>query len=89
LALLAARGCNEVQAEAGPTLGGALFDAGLVDELLLYVAPLLLGDAALPLLHLPPLADMAGRWELQLVEQRMLGADWRLRLRPRQPSPLF
>lgn len=87
LALLAARGCNEVQVEAGPTLGGALFDAGLVDELLLYVAPLLLGDAALPLLHLPPLADMAGRWELQLVEQRMLGADWRLRLRPRPPTP--
>ena len=82
LALLATRGCNEVQVEAGPTLGGALFAAGLVDELLLYVAPLLLGDAALPLLHLPPLADMAGRWELQLDEQRMLGADWRLRLRP-------
>jgi len=87
LAVLAARGCNEVQVEAGPTLGGALFAAGLVDELLLYVAPLLLGDAALPLLHLPPLADMAGRWQLQLVEQRMLGADWRLRLRPRPPTP--
>lgn len=87
LALLGARGCNEVQVEAGPTLGGALFAAGLVDELLLYVAPLLLGDAALPLLHLPPLADMAGRWHLRLVEQRMLGTDWRLRLRPRPPTP--
>jgi diaminohydroxyphosphoribosylaminopyrimidine deaminase/5-amino-6-(5-phosphoribosylamino)uracil reductase len=86
LAMLATRGCNEVQVEAGPTLGGALFAAGLVDELLLYVAPLLLGDAALPLLHLPALADMAGRWQLQLVEQRMLGADWRLRLRP-APTP--
>jgi len=82
LALLAARDCNEVQVEAGPRLGGALFAAGLVDELLLYVAPVLLGDAALPLLHLPVLADMVARWRLQMVEQRMLGVDWRLRLCP-------
>src|SRR5690606_29981424 len=54
---LADRGCNEVQVEAGPTLCGALFEAGLVDELLLYVAPVLLGDQARPLLHLPPLKD--------------------------------
>jgi diaminohydroxyphosphoribosylaminopyrimidine deaminase/5-amino-6-(5-phosphoribosylamino)uracil reductase len=47
LALLAERGCNEVQVEAGPILCGALFAAGLVDELLLYIAPLFLGDSAL------------------------------------------
>lgn len=82
LALLAARGINEVQVEAGPTLCGALFAAGLVDELLLYIAPVLLGDAARPLLKLPMLADMADRWQLRQLEQRMLGADWRLRLRP-------
>lgn len=82
LKLLAARGCNEVQVEAGPTLCGALFAAGLVDELLLYVAPLLLGDGARPLLRLPTLGDMAQRWQLQVVEQRQVGADWRLRLRP-------
>lgn len=82
LALLAGRGCNEVQVEAGPTLCGALFAAGLVDELLLYVAPLLLGDGARPLLHLPTLGEMARRWQLQVVDQRMLGADWRLQLRP-------
>jgi diaminohydroxyphosphoribosylaminopyrimidine deaminase/5-amino-6-(5-phosphoribosylamino)uracil reductase len=82
LALLAARGCNEVQVEAGPTLCGALFAAGLVDELLLYIAPLLLGDRAQPLLHLPALADMAQRWRLQVLDQRQVGADWRLRLRP-------
>jgi diaminohydroxyphosphoribosylaminopyrimidine deaminase/5-amino-6-(5-phosphoribosylamino)uracil reductase len=82
LALLAARDCNEVQVEAGPTLCGALFAAGLVDELLLYIAPLLLGDSARPLLHLPSLADMAARWRLQVVDQRQLGPDWRLRLRP-------
>lgn len=82
LALLAGRGCNEVHVEAGPTLCGALFAAGLVDELLLYVAPLLLGDGARPLLHLPTLDDMARRWQLQVVDQRMLGQDIRLRLRP-------
>jgi diaminohydroxyphosphoribosylaminopyrimidine deaminase/5-amino-6-(5-phosphoribosylamino)uracil reductase len=82
LALLAERGCNEVHVEAGPTLCGVLFAAGLVDELLLYVAPVLLGDAARPLLRLPSLADMAERWKLRLVDQRMLGPDMRLRLRP-------
>ncbi|MGB3268659.1 MAG: bifunctional diaminohydroxyphosphoribosylaminopyrimidine deaminase/5-amino-6-(5-phosphoribosylamino)uracil reductase RibD [Rhodanobacter sp.] len=81
LALLAGRGCNEVHVEAGPTLCGALFAAGLVDELLLYVAPLLLGDSARPLLQLPTLTDMAARWRLRLCDQRMLGADMRLRLR--------
>jgi len=82
LALLAGRGCNEVHVEAGPTLCGALFAAGLVDELLLYVAPLLLGDGARPLLQLPTLSEMARRWQLRVVDQRMLGADWRLQLRP-------
>jgi diaminohydroxyphosphoribosylaminopyrimidine deaminase/5-amino-6-(5-phosphoribosylamino)uracil reductase len=82
LRVLAARGMNEVQVEAGPTLSGALFAAGLVDELLLYVAPLLLGDTARPLLALPPLADMAARWRLRVLEQRQVGDDLRLLLRP-------
>ena len=82
LALLAGRGCNELHVEAGPTLCGALFAQGLADELLLYVAPVLLGDAARPLLRLPALDDMAGRWRLRVVEQRPVGPDWRLRLRP-------
>jgi diaminohydroxyphosphoribosylaminopyrimidine deaminase/5-amino-6-(5-phosphoribosylamino)uracil reductase len=82
LALLAGRGCNEVQVEAGPVLCGALFAAGLVDELLLYIAPVLLGDSARPLLHLPSLDDMTHRWKLQMIEQRQIGSDWRLRLRP-------
>ena len=82
LGLLAGRGCNEVQVEAGPVLCGALFAAGLADELLLYIAPLLLGDRARPLMQLPTLGDMARRWQLQAVDQRMLGQDIRLRLRP-------
>ena len=82
LALLAQRGCNEVHVEAGPVLCGALFAAGLVDELLLYVAPLLLGDAARPLMHLPALTDMASRWSLQTIDRLVLGDDIRIRLRP-------
>lgn len=76
--------CNEVQVEAGPGLCGALFEAGLVDELLLYIAPVLLGDTARPLLHLSPLADMQARRRLRLVDQCRVGDDLRLRLRPQK-----
>jgi diaminohydroxyphosphoribosylaminopyrimidine deaminase/5-amino-6-(5-phosphoribosylamino)uracil reductase len=82
LALLAGRGCSELHVEAGPTLCGALFAAGLADELLIYMAPLLLGDSARPLLALPPLADMAARWKLNVQDTRAVGQDLRLRLRP-------
>ena len=82
LAELARRDVNETHVEAGPTLCGALLAAGLADELLLYVAPVLLGDQARPLLQLPPLAAMAERWQLTVLDQRMVGQDWRIRLRP-------
>jgi diaminohydroxyphosphoribosylaminopyrimidine deaminase/5-amino-6-(5-phosphoribosylamino)uracil reductase len=82
LNLLAERGCNELHVEAGPVLCGALFAAGLVDELLIYMAPVLLGDTARPLLALPPLAEMAARWKLKLLDTRAVGEDLRLRLRP-------
>ncbi len=83
LSALAARDINEVQVEAGPTLCGALFEQGLVDELLLYVAPVFLGSSARPLLDLPPLTDMAKRWHLQLMDERRVGDDWRLLFRPK------
>lgn len=82
LRLLAARGVNELQVEAGPTLCGALIDAGLVDEVLLYVAPTLLGDAARPLLRTAPLTSLAARRNWRVVDRRMFGADERLVLRP-------
>ena len=81
LAELAARGVNELQVEAGATLCGALFQNGLVDELLLYISPVLLGDQARPLLALPPLVDIAGGRRLRVVDQRALGSDLRLLLR--------
>ncbi len=81
LRLLATRGVNELHVEAGPTLCGALFAQGLVDELLLYVAPLTLGDQARALLTLPCLDDMQQARRLRIVEQRQVGADLRFLLR--------
>lgn len=82
LAALAGRGCNEVQVEAGATLAGAFVAAGLCDELLLYLAPRLLGDDGRGLLALPPLAalDEARAWRWHDVRQ--VGDDLRLLLRP-------
>jgi diaminohydroxyphosphoribosylaminopyrimidine deaminase/5-amino-6-(5-phosphoribosylamino)uracil reductase len=81
LHLLAERGCNEVHLEAGPTLCGALFDAGLADELLLYVAPVLLGDSARPLMHQLPLKSMQERTALSRMDEVRIGDDWRYRFR--------
>ncbi len=82
MAELARRECNEVQVECGPTLAGALLQAGLMDELVIYMAPLLLGDQARGLFQLPELTRMEERRELKLVETRAVGKDWRLRFRP-------
>lgn len=81
MAELARRECNEVHAECGPTLAGALLQAGLVDELVIYMAPLLLGDKARGLFQLPELTRMSERWELEILEMRAVGRDWRVRLK--------
>ncbi|WP_305806217.1 bifunctional diaminohydroxyphosphoribosylaminopyrimidine deaminase/5-amino-6-(5-phosphoribosylamino)uracil reductase RibD [Stenotrophomonas sp. YIM B06876] len=82
LQLLGGRGINEVHVEAGATLCGALLAAGLVDELLLYIAPLLLGEGARPLLAGLGIASMAQKVELQMADMRMVGQDLRLLLHP-------
>ena len=76
---LAARGCNEVLVEAGATLCGRLFELRLVDELLLYVAPMLLGQDARSLLRLPIIDSMDQRIPLDLIEMQQIGSDIRLR----------
>lgn len=78
---LAARGANEVLVEAGPRLAGAFARQGLVDEYQLFVAAKFLGSSARPLLEWP-LAKMAEVQELQIVEMRAVGADWRIIARP-------
>ncbi|GAB6043760.1 bifunctional diaminohydroxyphosphoribosylaminopyrimidine deaminase/5-amino-6-(5-phosphoribosylamino)uracil reductase RibD [Endothiovibrio diazotrophicus] len=75
---LGERGVNEVMVEAGATLGGALLQAGLVDELVLYLAPHLMGDAARGLFRLPGLERMAERIELTITDVRAVGRDWRI-----------
>ncbi|MDR7097704.1 diaminohydroxyphosphoribosylaminopyrimidine deaminase/5-amino-6-(5-phosphoribosylamino)uracil reductase [Lysobacter niabensis] len=82
LKLLAAREINEVQIEAGATLAGAFLAEGLVDEILLYVAPVLLGDRARPLFDGLHIDEMTQRLNLSIVESRRIGNDVRLLLRP-------
>jgi diaminohydroxyphosphoribosylaminopyrimidine deaminase/5-amino-6-(5-phosphoribosylamino)uracil reductase len=83
LTLLAARQVNELLVECGPGLAGALLAAGLADELVLYLAPTLLGTDAQPLADLPAPASMADRLEFSIVERHDIGDDLVLRLRPR------
>lgn len=75
---LAALEVNEVHVEAGARLNGALWQAGLVDELLLYLAPMLLGEGA-GLAQLPALQQLDGVPRLQLLDVAQVGADVRIR----------
>jgi diaminohydroxyphosphoribosylaminopyrimidine deaminase/5-amino-6-(5-phosphoribosylamino)uracil reductase len=72
--------------EAGAGLNGALLQAGLVDEWIIYLAPVILGDQARGLFHLPTLTRMADRYALQISEVTRMGADIRLTL-TRHPAP--
>lgn len=78
LRVLGNREVNELHVETGATLSGALLEMGLVDELVLYVAPLVMGDGARGLFHLPALADMEQRIELDIIDVRAVGRDWRV-----------
>jgi diaminohydroxyphosphoribosylaminopyrimidine deaminase/5-amino-6-(5-phosphoribosylamino)uracil reductase len=78
LRLLGERQCNEVLVEAGATLGGALLQAGLVDELVIYQAPMILGHEARPLLALPGLERLSQRLQLDIKEVRSVGTDLRI-----------
>jgi diaminohydroxyphosphoribosylaminopyrimidine deaminase/5-amino-6-(5-phosphoribosylamino)uracil reductase len=82
MAELASRECNEIHVECGPTLAGALLQADLVDEVVVYMAPLLLGNKARGLFQLPELKQMSERTELEILEMRAVGKDWRIRLKP-------
>ena len=86
LALLAERGINEVQVETGATLAGAFLGDGLVDELLLYVAPVMLGEEARPLFDGLHIDAMAERVALDIVETRRIGEDVRVLLKPKRDA---
>ena len=84
---LGARGLNEVHVEAGAKLNGALLAAGLGDELLVYLAPCLLGDPARGMLDWPnPITSLDERVQLRVHSVVPVGDDWRViaRITPRR-----
>jgi diaminohydroxyphosphoribosylaminopyrimidine deaminase/5-amino-6-(5-phosphoribosylamino)uracil reductase len=78
LAELGRRELNEIHIEAGFKLNGSLLKAGVVDELVMYLAPCLLGDAARGLFDLPALGDLAQRRSLTIRDVRRVGDDLRI-----------
>ncbi len=74
---LARRHCNEVLVEAGATLSSSFLRRGLLDEIILYMAPKLLGSNALPLFNLP-LDTMSAALSLKIKDIRAVGRDWRI-----------
>jgi diaminohydroxyphosphoribosylaminopyrimidine deaminase/5-amino-6-(5-phosphoribosylamino)uracil reductase len=73
---------NEVLVEAGSKLNGALLHAGLIDELVIYLAPHILGQDARGLFNIPVIEEMAKRVELKFTDLRMVGQDVRMTLKP-------
>jgi diaminohydroxyphosphoribosylaminopyrimidine deaminase/5-amino-6-(5-phosphoribosylamino)uracil reductase len=79
---LGRRQINSVWVEAGATLAGALLQAGVVDELIVYLAPKLLGDGARGLCRLPGLDRLADAPTFAFSEVRAVGPDLRVTLTP-------
>jgi diaminohydroxyphosphoribosylaminopyrimidine deaminase/5-amino-6-(5-phosphoribosylamino)uracil reductase len=75
---LGKREMNEVHVEAGFKLNGSLLAENLVDELVVYLAPQILGDASRGMFNLPQLDELSGRRELELTDVRSIGNDIRV-----------
>jgi diaminohydroxyphosphoribosylaminopyrimidine deaminase/5-amino-6-(5-phosphoribosylamino)uracil reductase len=73
---------NDVWVEAGSQLNGALLEAGLIDELILYMAPRVLGADARGMFAVTPLASLAETWMLEIDEVSTVGTDLRITARP-------
>jgi diaminohydroxyphosphoribosylaminopyrimidine deaminase/5-amino-6-(5-phosphoribosylamino)uracil reductase len=71
---------NELHIEAGANLNGALWQAGCVDELLLYLAPVFLGEG-MPMLKLPGIDQLSEAGRLAFVDHQAFGPDHRIRAR--------
>ena len=81
LSHLAGDEINEVMVEGGEGLNGALLAQGLIDELIIYYAPKLMGSAAKSMFAMPAFTNMNQAVELQILDVRQIGADIRLRLK--------
>ena len=80
---LAVRGINEVLLESGATLCGAMLHENLVDELVVYLAPCLIGADAQGMFELPVLTRLQDRVRLDIQDVRAVGDDWRIIARVR------
>ena len=69
---------NEILVEAGCGLSGALVSAGLVDEIIFYFAPHLLGDEAQGMVKWPELISLEQKKQLKIADLRMVGQDMRV-----------
>jgi diaminohydroxyphosphoribosylaminopyrimidine deaminase/5-amino-6-(5-phosphoribosylamino)uracil reductase len=72
---------NDVWVEAGAGFNGAMLQAGLIDELIIYMAPRLLGDTARGMFSVPALDSLAASWNLGFDDVRMIGDDLRITAR--------
>jgi len=85
LEYLAEQQCNEILVETGATLAGEFVRQGLVDEMVLYMAPCFMGSDARPILNWP-LQQMAQKQNVNIIDNRMVGNDIRLTLRFEEQS---
>lgn len=79
IAKLAELGVNELLVEAGPVLNGALVAAGLIDEIIFYFAPNLLGNSAQVMMKLPEIMDLTEKYNLRITDMRRIGVDIRIK----------
>ena len=70
---------NELLVEAGNRLSSAFIREGLVDELIIYLAPHLIGNRAMGMLQLPELTDLSEKYNLKIKDLRMVGEDIRIK----------
>jgi diaminohydroxyphosphoribosylaminopyrimidine deaminase/5-amino-6-(5-phosphoribosylamino)uracil reductase len=82
LTVLAKREVNELMVEAGADLNGALLRSKLIDELVFYVAPKLMGSDARAVFNLPGMIRMDQNIDLQVTDMRPIGQDWRITALP-------
>jgi diaminohydroxyphosphoribosylaminopyrimidine deaminase/5-amino-6-(5-phosphoribosylamino)uracil reductase len=79
---MAKKEINLLHVEAGSVLCGALLKNDLVDEIIVYMAPHIMGDDAKGLFHLPGLEKMMDRISLKIIDVRAVGKDIRITARP-------
>src|SRR5690606_11309426 len=78
MAKLAELDINELLVEAGSVLNGALLATGLINEIIFYFAPNLLGHTAQSMLALPEMTDLSDKYKLRITDVRKIGKDIRV-----------